>query len=59
MSGRAVIMAKTNRVLDVDADGRDREFARSDMLQNDKSYGVAHEWHRGYTVVLRKYDASL
>ena len=29
-------------ILDVDADGRDREFARSDMLQNDKSYSVAH-----------------
>ena len=39
-----MIMAGFLGVLDVDADGRDREFARSDMLQNDKSYGVAHEW---------------
>ena len=34
------------RVPDVDADGRDEEFARSDMLYNVKSYGVAHEWLR-------------
>ena len=32
------------RVPDVDADGRDGEFARSDMLQNDKSFSVAHGW---------------
>ena len=38
-------------VLDVDADGRDGEIARADMLQKDKSYGVVHGRLRGCTMV--------
>ena len=38
-----------DEVSDAGADGRDGEFARSDMLQNVKSYSVLHEWLRGCT----------